>query len=337
MAITIKDVARAANVAPSTVSRVIANSPKISERTKIRVRDIMKKLDYYPNYQAQCLAANSTQTIGVIMPSSAFYSFKNPFFPEVLRGICTNAHASRFGIYLSTGADEDEIYDEVVSMVQGKRVDGIILLYSRINDKTMNFLSETDFPFTVVGRPSQDKDRITFVDNDNVGTTKQVTNYLIEQGHRRIAFIGGNLQFVVTNDRLHGYQAALAEAGILFKDEYIHLGKIRGKETMQELFSLPDPPTALVIQDDLMAYEMISILEDMKIQVPQDVSIVSFNNLELSDHSKPPLTSVDIHIFELGFEASACLIEKIKIPGSIHKQIIIPTKLVERKSCSQAE
>jgi DNA-binding LacI/PurR family transcriptional regulator len=337
MIITIKDVAKEANVAPSTVSRVISNSPRISEKTKKRVREVMEQLGYHPNFQARSLAAKSTQAIGVIMPNSAYHAFQNPFFPEVLRGISTNAHTNKYGIYLSTGSTEDEIYEEVTSMVQGRRVDGIVLLYSRVNDKTMKFLQEADFPFTVVGRPHENEERVTYVDNDNIFITKQITNYLIQLGHRNIAFVGGSLDFVVTIDRLNGYKIALKEAGIPFNDEYLvheELIKENGKKAISSLMNLPSPPTGLVTQDDLIAYEIISHLEDMKILVPDDVSIVSFNNLLLSEHSKPSMTSVDIEIYQLGYEAAKCLIEIIKNPDLLPRRITIPTKIIERKSCA---
>ncbi|WP_226667948.1 LacI family DNA-binding transcriptional regulator [Metabacillus litoralis] len=336
--VTIKDVAKLANVAPSTVSRVIANSSRISEQTKKRVREVMEELGYHPNLQARSLAAKSTQAIGVIMPNSAYYAFQNPFFPEVLRGISTSSHDNKYGIYLSTGSTEDEIYHEVTSMVLGRRVDGVILLYSRINDKTMRFLQKSDFPFVVVGRPDEDEERVSYVDNDNIHITKQVTNYLINLGHRNIAFVGGSTNFVVTIDRLNGYKLALKDAGIPFNDEYmVHEDFIKenGREAIASLMNLSDPPTALVTQDDLIAYEMISHLEDMNIRVPEDISIVSFNNLMLSEHSKPPLTSVDICIYQLGYEATKCLLEKISIPDTLPKRITIPTKFIERKSCEQ--
>lgn len=334
--VTIKDVAKEANVAPSTVSRVIADSPRISEKTKRRVKEIMDKLGYYPNLQARSLAAKSTQTIGVVMPNGAFYSFQNPFFPEVLRGISKNAHLSKYGIYLSTGSTEDEIFEEVISMVMGRRVDGIILLYSRINDRTMNYLEEMDFPFVVVGRPHENEERITYVDNDNIFITKQVTNYLINLGHHNIAFVGGNQEYIVTVDRLNGYRLALKEAGLPINDSYFVHEKVifeKGKEAIESLMSLDSPPTALVTQDDLMAYELISHLEKLNIKVPDDISIISFNNLSLSEHSNPPLTSVDIGTFQLGFEATQCLVEKMKNPKTLPKRITIPTKLVERESC----
>ncbi|MEH7108494.1 MULTISPECIES: LacI family DNA-binding transcriptional regulator [Bacillaceae] len=335
MVVTIKDVAKAANVSPSTVSRVIANNPRISEQTKRRVKEVMEELGYYPNLQARSLAAKSTQTIGVIMPNSAYHAFRNPFFPEVLRGISMNANESKYGIYLSTGATEEEIHEEVLSMVMGRRVDGIVLLYSRINDRTMQFLEEAGFPFTVVGRPSVNEERITYVDNDNVAISKQITNYLIKHGHKRIAYIGINYEFVVTFDRINGYKAALKEAGIPLNEEYIiHESYIieKGKDSIRTLMELQTPPTALVTQDDLMAYEIISYLETLNIKVPNDISVVGFNNLSLSEHSRPPLTSVDIGTFQLGYEATKYLIEKIEQPDSLPKRITIPTKLIERKS-----
>lgn len=337
MVVTIKDVAREANVAPSTVSRVIANNPRISEQTKRRVKEVMDQLGYYPNLQARSLVAKSTQTIGVIMPNSAYHAFRNPFFPEVLRGISMYAHESKYGIYLSTGSTEEEIHDEVLSMVMGRRVDGILLLYSRVNDRTMNYLEEIGFPFTVVGRPSSNEERITFVDNDNICITKQVTNYLIEHGHKNIAYVGINPDFVVTNDRINGYKTALEGAGLPINDAYLVHEKLvneHGRDAICSLMELEVPPTALVTQDDLMAYEIISHLEKLNIKVPDDISIVSFNNLSLSEHSKPPLTSVDIGTFQLGHVATQCLIEKIENPETLPKRITIPTKLIERESCA---
>jgi len=338
MAVTIKDVAKVANVSPSTVSRVIANNPRISEETKRKVRKAMEQLGYYPNFQARSLANKSTQTIGVIMPSSTNYAFQNPFFPEVLRGISVKAHEIGYGLYLSTGTKEDEIYQEVVSMVQGGRVDGIILLYSRVNDKVMNYLFEEKFPFIVVGRPNEHPDQITHVDNDNVSIAKQVTEYFIAHGHERIAFVGGDVDLVVTKDRLVGYKQALKEANIPFEPAYIVQERFLregGREAIKELLSLPNPPTALVVADDIMAFGMMSHFEHLEIRVPDEISIISFNNVMLAEYSKPPLTSVDINIFQLGYEAANCLNERMQNPNVLAKRITIPAKMIERQSCKK--
>jgi len=336
MAITIKDVAKHAEVSPATVSRVIADNPRISAKTKKKVRETMESLGYYPNFQARNLVAQKTRTIGVIMANSTTLAFQNPFFPEVLRGISTSAHNSQYGIYLSTGATEDEIFDEVVAMDQGKRVDGIILLYSRVGDRIMDYLFESGLPFSVVGRPHTNADAVSYVDNDNIGITKHVMDHLMGLGHKRIAFIAGSKDFVVSLDRLKGYEESLAENSILFDPQYVvsqDLMQRDGKAAIRRLFDLPKPPTAIVTHDDLVAYEVIGYLEDLQINVPEDVSIIGFNNHALSKHLKPPLSSVDICIYDLGVEAANLLLEKINDEKAVPRQITVSSRLIERGSC----
>ncbi|WP_160156984.1 LacI family DNA-binding transcriptional regulator [Geobacillus sp. TFV-3] len=338
MTVTIKDVAKRANVAPSTVSRVIADSPRISEKTKQRVREAMKELGYHPNFIARSLASQTTQVIGIVMPSSADQALQNPFFPEVIRGISKAAHEKRYALQMSTGEKESDIYERVVEMLQGRRVDGVILLYSRQNDKLMKYLQKHDFPFVVIGKPHQKAEQVTHVDNDNVQAGKDATNYLIARGHERIAFVGGNPQYLVTVDRQNGYAASLHEAGLPYRSEYVVYEEFLqegGQEAMKELLSLPEPPTGLVVADDLMALGMLKTLDEIGLRVPEDVSIVSFNNTLLAEMSRPPLTSIDIGIFQLGYEAAKSLIEKITNPNEPIKRIIIPHRLVERGSCTK--
>ncbi|MEK5523941.1 LacI family transcriptional regulator [Heyndrickxia sporothermodurans] len=338
MAVTIKDVARVAQVSPSTVSRVIADNPRISEETKRRVREAMDELGYHPNFQARSLVVKSTKTIGIIMPNSATQVLENPFFPEVLRGISLIARENRFGIYLSTGATQEEIFEEVIQMVQGRRVDGIILLYSKTDDKIMKYLLDEDFPFTVIGRPFHNAERITYVDNDNIYATKQVTKYLIDKGHKKIAFIGVNTEDVFTIDRMEGYKQAMEEAGIPIKEDYvIHEKwlKENEKEAIIEYFFSKELPTAIVLTDDFLAIKLMSIAEDLSIRVPEDISLVSFNNIMLCQYMRPPLSSVDINIFQLGLEAANCLLDKINHPETLPKRITIPAKMIERKTCAK--
>lgn len=336
MAVTIKDVAKAASVSPATVSRVIADNSRISEVTKKKVRETMKQMGYYPNFQARNLVIQKSQTIGVIMADSATLAFQNPFFPEVLRGISSSAHESQFGLYLSTGATTEEIYEEVISMTQGKRVDGIILLYSRIGDKIMDYLYNSNIPFSVVGRPAAHAESISYVDNDNVGNSQEVVNYLIGLGHQRIAYVGGGLEYVVSLDRLKGYEVALKIAAISYDSDLIvnqSMGVGLEVQTIKRLMKLEEPPTAIVTHDDLIAYELISYLQDLKIDVPGDVSVLSFNNHSLSEHLKPPLSTVDISIYELGLHAAELVLEKIKDKDAQVRRITIPSRLIERGSC----
>lgn len=336
LAVTIKDVALRANVAPSTVSRVIANSSRISEKTKKRVRAAMEDLGYHPNIIARSLANKSAQAIGLVMPSSGNKVLQNPFFPEVLRGISMGAHEAKQALYMSTGETESEIFQEVVQMVQGRRVDGIILLYSKVEDNILSYLKAQSFPFVVIGKPFKDNDSITYVDNDNFRAGREVTEYLIGKGHQNIAFIGGDLELVVTIDRLTGYDKAIRGAGLQYRDDYIiHEEFLQqgGKEAVHELMSLEEPPTALVVADDLMALGVLNTLDEMGISVPNDISIVSFNNVLLAEMSRPSLTSVDINIYDLGYQAIRCLIERIESPYDMVKNIKVPYQIIERNSC----
>ncbi|WP_067839568.1 LacI family DNA-binding transcriptional regulator [Amphibacillus sediminis] len=336
MAVTIKDVAKKANVAPSTVSRVIADSPRISLNTKKRVRKAMKELGYHPNVNARNLAVRSTQAIGVIMPSSAETALQNPFFPEVLRGIGSIAHETEYSLYVSTGGDDEQLFDEVKRMVYGHRVDGIILLYSRVNDPIMDFLVEENFPFVVVGKPYKNESQITYVDNDNIEASRELTNHLISFGHQHIAFIGGTTDLMVTKDRLLGYQSALSEVGIEVCQDYIvHDQFLRssGKKAVEQLFALKKTPTAMVIADDMMSLGVINMLETLGLDCPDDVSITSFNNLYLSEITRPPLTTVDIQIYKLGIQSAKCLIEQLKTKDDEPaRRVIVPYAIKFRQS-----
>lgn len=338
MTVTIKDVAKLANVAPSTVSRVIADSPRISEETKQKVKRAMEQLGYHPNINARNLVSKSTQTIGLVMPSSKDVGFQNPFFPTVLQGISEGAQEKYYALHMTTGKSEKEILDAVIQMVEGRRVDGVVLLTSRVRDQVISYLRKRKFPFVLIGKPYQDIEEITHVDNDNIRAMKEATEYLLHLGHRHIAFIGGTRELMVTLDRLDGYEKALQEAGILVKPEYIvHEEFLRegGQEAVRELMALDEPPTALVVADDFMALGVLNTLDELGIQVPQDLSIVSFNNVLLAEMSRPPLTSVDINIFELGYQATKNLILMIENDKEPVKRLIISHRLVERSSCAK--
>ncbi len=337
MAVTIKDVAKVANVAPSTVSRVIANSPRISEKTKKKVREVMEQLGYHPNFIARSLASQATRAIGLVLPSSTDIVSQNPFFPIVLGGLSEGAHSKQYALHMTTGKTDQEIFDGVVDMVQGGRVDGVVLLSSKVEDPILTYLYEQEFPFVVVGKPFKHVEEITHVDNDNFKAARDVTNYLIGLGHKKIGFIGGNLDLVVTVERLLGYEKALRQAGLplvneyVFHDEFLREG---GRVAVQSLLSLKELPTAMVVADDLMALGVLNAFDEMGISVPADVSIASFNNVLLAELAKPQLTSVDINIFELGVEAAKNLILRIENPKEPIKRIIIPYEIVHRGSCS---
>src|SRR5699024_10320027 len=192
------------------------------------------------------------------------------------------------------------------------------------------------FPFVIVGKPDKNIDAITHVDNDNVQAAKEAVDYFIKKGHRQIAFVGGDPTQVVTVDRMEGYKLALQEANIPLREELIICEKsLRegGREAARELMKLDNKPTALLVTDDLIALGMLTNFAQNNVKVPDDVSIISFNNVLIADIAHPSLTSVDIQVIKLRYYAGDCVIEKIKNPEEPHKRVIVPFKLVERETC----
>ncbi|MGZ4031123.1 MAG: LacI family DNA-binding transcriptional regulator [Tumebacillaceae bacterium] len=337
MPATIKDVASRAGVSPSTVSRVISNHPRISEKTKREVRQAMEELGYHPNILARSLAKKTSDTIGVLIPSTTEEFFMNPFFPELLRGITDVAKREGFDLLLSTSDSGKEDVNSLNRMIHGKRIDGVLLLSSRMQDPLMQVLRENPFPATLIGRP-QDDLPIAWVNNDNVLACYQATRHLIELGHKRIGFLAGNEGLTVTSDRLAGYTQALEEAGLPNERRLMAFSPFveqSGYLGMMRLLALPDRPTAVVCSDDLLAFGAMRAAGELGYRIPEDIAVVGFNNVRLTEMSNPSLTSVDVHIYELGTTAAELLIEQIRNPEEEQgeQSAIIDTELVIRHSC----
>ncbi|HYF82536.1 MAG TPA: LacI family DNA-binding transcriptional regulator [Clostridia bacterium] len=334
MAITIKDIARLAGVDPSTVSRVIADNPRISVKTKEKVLKIMEELDFYPNAIARSLANRSTKTIGVIMPHSTEQVFVNPFFTEVMRGIGVSALKQGYNVLFSTGSNSEEEYKATSRLVNEKRVDGLILLTSRIGDKTIDSLRKKRFPFVVVGKPANMED-VNWVDNDNQEAGFLATEYLVKLGHERIGFIGGEFTYVFMGERFKGYKKALDSYSIKFSKELLSLGEFveeGGYNAVKKLLAQKNRPTAIVVADDLMAFGAMRAIKEQGLTIPDDISLIGFNDTPLANYVDPPLSSMEIFVYDLGYNASETLINQLQETDGHKKHIIIPAALRIRKS-----
>jgi len=339
VAVTIKDVAKLAGVNPSTVSRVIANNPLISQKTREKVLKVMTELDYHPNLVARNLVSRITQTIGVLMPQSAENLFLNPFFPEVLRGISTAARRDGYDILLAMGETEEEEKETISRMVHGRRVDGLILLISRVENQLGDYLKSTDFPIAIVGKPPHDWG-LCWVDNDNVDASYKATQYLLKLGHRAIGCITGSLEFVVSLDRLAGYKNALAESGVEYDRRLVIQGEFSqkgGYEAMNALLTTEPAITAVLVFDDVMAFGAIHQAHEQGRNVPADISIIGFNNTPLSNFVSPPLTTVDIFPYRLGTRVTELIIQRIENPEKEERFDYIGTNLLLRQSCQQVK
>lgn len=334
MSVTIKDVARIAGVSPSTVSRVISGHTRISPQTTKKVKLIMEELGYHPNIMAKSLVSKTTRTLGILLPRPAEELFLNLFFAEIIRGILAQSMRASYDILLTSSFSEKDEVETVTRLVKGRRVDGIILLSSRKNDPLIQFLREQKFPFVLIGRSSDFPD-ITSVDNDNIQASFDATNHLIAQGHTRIRFVTGPGEMVVSEDRLEGYKRAMAAANIQIQPDWIIEGELlqqSGYRAMSFIMNQPERPTALVVFDDVAAFGVLRGLTEMGIKVPDDVKLVSFNNIALSELSSPPISSIDIGTYQLGYSASQTLIRIVQNEPLNAKEMIIPHRLIVRES-----
>jgi DNA-binding LacI/PurR family transcriptional regulator len=334
MNITIKEVAKLAGVSPSTVSRVISDSPRISDETKQTVREIMDELGYHPNAIARSLVNKATNTIGIVMPQSTERAFLNPFFPQALSGVSAAAHEQGYCILLSTGKSEKEQLESIQSIVMGGRVDGVIIMYSSVDNEVMDALEKLRTAIVVIGKPLKSKATL-YVDNDNVEASFSVTEKLIKNGHKRIAFISGSFRLVVSLDRLDGYMNALKKYEIPFTKEYIvelsEFIKEGAYERTKQLLNLEERPTALVVTDDVMAFGAMDAIKESGLRIPEDIEVMSFNNVPSAELTSPSLTSVDIDAFALGYESSKLIIEKIRGEAK-RDRVIVPTNIIYRES-----
>ncbi len=194
----------------------------------------------------------------------------------------------------------------------------------------------------LVGR-SDKYENILSVDNDNVMAAYDATNHLISMGHKRIGFVSGPPNLIVSRDRLAGYRKALQNSGLEMRDEWIVEGEFlqdSGYRAMSFFMNLPNRPTALVAVDDMVSFGILRGLNELKYKVPDDLAIVSFNNIPLSELSSPPISSIDIGIYHLGYTASQVLIQNIKSPdnGSGHtNRFVIPHRLIVRESSMHSQ
>ena len=331
---TVKDVAERAGVSASTVSRVISNHPKISEKTKAKVLKIMDELGYYPNAIARSLASKKTGTIGVILPARTGDLLLNPFFPEALRGILKGASAYSYDVLLSSGSEGVNELEILKTLIRSSKVDGIIIMSSKIDDECQDYLNSIEFPFSLIGSPYDHKEKVNHVDNDNYMAAYELTTYLSMIGKKKIALIAGEITQMVTMKRVEGYKKALMESNLPYDEKLLFTGKFdeeTGYLYGNEILNLKEKPDAIIITDDVIAFGAVHILKANGVKIPQDIAVASFNNSVLSRYSDIPLTSVEINSFDLGYEAALLLVSCIN-EGIKGKKVIIPYTIIKRQS-----
>jgi len=329
---TIKDVAKLAGVHPSTVSRVINNDSRISEKTKEKVILIISKLGYTPNAIARGLKTKRTYTLGILIPD-----ITNPFFAEIARGVEDAANKNNFNVILCNTDDKLKKERTYLQILRGKRVDGLILGTAHIKDKSILELEREKFPYILVSRNIEGLDKNCIIVDDVEGGM-MATEYLIKLCHRRIAHITGPLKTRSALNRLEGYKLALKKYKIAYKDELVGEGDFKikgGYQVMKRFLKLTEPPGAIFAANDLLALGAMQAIQKKSFHVPEDFSVVGFNDIELASFVYPALTTIRQPMLEMGALAVKMLLRIIEEGEFNQRKIVLKPKLIIRESCKK--
>ena len=339
MAVTIKDVAALAGVSTSTVSRVCNNNPAISRETQERVRKAMQELGYEGGTSSEPPAPQPIKMIGIVLPPSEHDAYENNFFLKAIRGISQVCNQRQTAITILTGSDYDELLHSVKTLHLSGRADGFILLYSRKNDVVTDYLCDRGILYVIVGKPQETAAATPCIDNDNLLAGREAADYLYSLGHRRIACLGKSRNHQYAADRQAGWQLSLLLHGITPCPDYcIEMEHVYSDDTaLIQLLSREDRPTAFVVSDDLFALALERACAKTGLRIPEDVSIIAFNNSLYSHLASPQLTSVDINAYQLGQEAASQIISYLENPNLRTTRVIVPHRIVERSSCIRIE
>ncbi|MES9684442.1 LacI family transcriptional regulator [Bacillus sp. AFS001701] len=334
---TIYDIARVANVSKSTVSRVLNNKDNISEESRNRVMKAIEELNYQPNKLARALTSSGFDAI-LVMSRSTKTTAGNTFFSEIIHSISTRSEVENFDVIIQTSKNSKDELEKCIEKIRGRMIKGILMLSSPANEDFFKELDKYEIPVVVIGRVEGNYQHIYSVDTDNFNDSYQLVQHLINQGHTDIACLHSSLDYHVSIDRLEGYKKCLLDNGIpLRSDRIIDSGYTMEKayETSESLLKSKDLPTAIFAIDDLKVIGLYNTTSKLGISIPKDISIIGYNNGIFSPLFSPPLTGIEIPVMKLGEIATDLLFKHVKNKTEKTNHIIVPTKLIERKSVAK--
>lgn len=313
MPVTIKDIAREAQVSHSTVSRALNGSPLIPEATARRIRQTANQLGYLPSAAARTLKTNRSKALGVIIRN-----LDDPFFGEILQGIEEVAQASGYSLFMAAVQRRPQSEQAIVRAMVERRVDGVVICSTPVSPEQSRQLAAVGVPIVVVNNQAVEEYRYSIY-HDDVDGIRQLTRHLIGLGHRKIAYLGNAIAGRSTYERLAGFHQELEASGLSIPIEYVHQvpgGRPEdGLAGLEHFLALPDHPTALVCYNDMMAIGVLQGLQMAGVSVPQQVSITGFDNIIFSAYTNPPLTTFDQPKRSIGAEAARLVLGLLNEAG----------------------
>jgi LacI family transcriptional regulator len=329
---TIRDVAKLAGVAPITVSRVINNDGYFTEETRQKVEAAVLELNYIPNSLGPSLRSKRTQTLALVLSD-----ITNPFWTTVARGVEDAANKRGYHIIIGNTDESDQKQEEYLLFLMKKQVDGFLFVPASYNVSTT--LQKRHVPFVVLDRrfPSKEIDSVRC---DSVGGAYGLTKHLLDLGHRHIALITGRENHTTASDRVEGYLKALSEAGISDTGQIIwgeYTQQSGYDNTVQIIHSQPRP-SAIFAANNFIAIGMMRALRDARLRVPEDMSVVAFDDLPAAITIDPFFTVAAQPAYEMGQKATELLLSRLENNGpQDHQEIVLPVEIIARKSSARYE
>jgi LacI family transcriptional regulator len=332
--VTIVDVANHAGLSASTVSRALNKSGYVSEEAQRRIDQAIAELGYQPNWMARGLRGKPSSTIGLIIPD-----ILNVYYTSLARSVASTLRSNDYALILCVSNEDPETDLDYLQTLWEKRVDGIIYTHPARghNSSFVRELANRGVPIVELNR-QREKDVLDAILADNLQGAYQMVEHAISRGHRRIGIILGEAELTTTRNRLIGYRRALDDAGIAVDPDYICIGAFSreyGEETTCQLLQLAEPPTVIFAGNNRILVGTLCALQQHGLRVPEDISLVTFDDAEWLSVANPPITAVDIATDEMAQLAVDLLLRRIACPEREGKPVtyMLSTSLIERESC----
>jgi LacI family transcriptional regulator len=332
MKITIDEIAKMAGVSTTTISRVLNNKPDVSPETREKIMGIIAEYDFMPNAFAKAISLQKSHSIGLLIPHEANYIFSNPFYVEVMRGVSTEI--DKLGYFLFICYPHEQNYLDIYKQ---KRVDGFILLSpGSFHRGIIDSLINLEVPFVSTSKVPEEKN-LVFVDVDNFLGATLVMEHLIGQGHKRIAFVG-KPSLVSSIDRFNGYTAIMKKYNLPIVDSMVMIADEAsiqgGTNVMNAFMNLDEPPTAVLLVNDMLAIGAIRAVQERGKVVPDDMSIVGFDDVPLAENVFPALTTVRQPAFEKGKRAASMLVHFLEEKKKLKSQLLGVDLVIRNSTCA---
>lgn len=333
VAIRLKDIARELGVSVVTVSKVLRNHDDISVETRDRVLKRIKELNYQPNLAARALVTGRTHMIGLVVPDLV-----HPFFAELAKGISGVLRSNGYGLVIASSEEDPGLERQEIRQMLARRLDVLLIASTQWTVESLREVEEQRCPFVLVDRKFSGL-AANFVGNDDLAVGKIATEHLLENGCRRIAYLGGE-HVSTAVERLEGYRSALLAAGLPILDEYVlcrphydDAGDLTGYKAAQELLSLPVRPDGIFCNNDPLALGAMDAILEAGLRIPEDICIIGVGNVRYADLLRVPLSSIDQNNMLLGSQAAelALSLVQAKTPPR-PKEVVVPSRLVARRS-----